>query len=59
MSKTDEVDDPDGGSCNSNDNGGVDGDDVFDTKVGDEANVAVDFAECNGNSKINMRVGVM
>ena len=67
MNKTDRDDDnANGGGGNSNDDSGVDGNDVFDTKGGDEADdgdgqtesVASDYAECNGSSKLEMRVGV-
>ena len=72
MSKTDCDDDTDGGDGNSNDDGSVGGMVLFgkwcvDGKGGDEADdsdeqtdsVASDLAECNGSSKMEMRVGVM
>ena len=72
MSKTDCDDDTDGGDGNSNDDGSVGGTVLFgkwcvDGKGGDEADdgdeqtdsVASDLAECNGSSKMEMRVGVM
>ena len=72
MSKGDFDDDADGGSGNNNADGSVDGDDIFenwcvDGEGSDDAddydeqteNVAGDLAECNGSSKIEIRVGVM
>ena len=72
MSKTDCNDDADGGGGNSHDDGSVCGNGIFgkwcvDGKDGDEVDdggeqtesVASDLAECNGSSKMEMRVGVM
>ena len=72
MSKADCDDGADGGGGNSNDDGSVDGDGIFenlcvDGEGGDEADdgdeqtesVAGDLAECNGSSKMEMTVGVM
>ena len=71
MSKANFDNDEDGGD-NSNDDGSVDGNGIFekwcvDRKGGDEADdgdqqtesVAVNLAECNGSSKMEMRVRVM
>ena len=72
MTKTDRDDDADGGGGNSNDDGVVDGTVGFekwcvDGKGGDEADdgdeqieiAPGDLAECNGSSKMELRVGVM
>ena len=59
MRKTNRGDDADSGGGNSNHNGDVDGDGVFDTKGRDEADCGGDFTECNGSSKMETRVGVM
>ena len=71
MSKADCDNDADGGG-NSNDDGSVDGDGIFenwcaDWEGADEADnadeqtdsVAGDLAECNGSSKMEMTGGVM
>ena len=72
LGKSDCNDDADGGSGNGNDDGSVDGDGIFDNWCvdgggGDEVDdgdeqtesVADDLAECDGSSKMEMKVGVM
>ena len=67
MSKTNRDDDADGGSGNSHNDGGVDGNGAFDVKGGDEADdcdeqtesVAGHLAKCNRCSEMEMKVVVM
>ena len=67
MSKKGRDDDVNGCGGNSNDDGDVDGNDVFNTKDGYEVDdggeqtesVASDLAECKGSSKMEIRAGVM
>ena len=67
MSKTNHHDDADGGSGNSNDDGGVDENGVFDVKCGDEADdgneqtksVAGNLIKYNESSKMGIRMGLM
>ena len=72
MSKGDFDDDADGGGGNSNDDDSVDGNGIFgkwrvDGKGGDKTDdgieqteiVVGDLAQCDGSSRLEMRVGVI